>query len=80
MISPWRKSSRSMNNGNCAEVGVTGYRKSSHSVSGNCAEVGADGVVVGVRDTKDPDGTELLINGVSWGKFLVKIRESAGPP
>jgi hypothetical protein len=56
-------------------VTVNGWRKSSHSFSnGNCAEVGQDGAVVGVRDSKDPDGTVLVFGPVAWVAFLEGLR------
>jgi hypothetical protein len=56
-------------------VTVNGWRKSSHSFSnGNCAEVGQDGAVVGVRDSKDPDGPVLVFGPVAWVAFLEGLR------
>jgi hypothetical protein len=58
-------------------VTVNGWRKSSHSFSnGNCAEVGQDGAVVGVRDSKDPDGTVLVFGPVAWVAFLEGLRSA----
>jgi hypothetical protein len=68
----WRKSSHSFSNGNCAEVAA--WRKSSHSTAGSCAEVGQDGAVVGVRDSKDPDGPVLVFGPVAWVAFLAGLR------
>ena len=71
-VTAWRKSSASMGNGACAEVGA--WRKSSHSGEESCAEVGQDGAVVGVRDSKDPDGPVLVFGPVAWAAFLEGLR------
>ena len=52
------------------------WRKSSHSAGGNCAEVGQDGAVVGVRDSKDPDGAVLVFGPVAWVAFLAGLRSA----
>jgi uncharacterized protein DUF397 len=75
-MSEWRKSSSSIGNGACLEVGA--WRKSSRSAAGNCveaaswrksqrsthngacAEVGAGAGVVGVRDTKNNGSGPVL--------------------
>jgi Domain of unknown function (DUF397) len=72
-VNGWRKSSHSFANGNCAEVAA--WRKSSAShANGSCAEVGQDGAVVGVRDSKDPDGPVLVFGPVAWVAFLAGLR------
>ncbi|MEU7582621.1 DUF397 domain-containing protein [Streptomyces sp. NPDC041068] len=80
----WRKSSYSNGEGgNCVEVahdfvGAARWRKSSHS-SGDggedCVEVG-EGVpgVVPVRDSKDPQGTALVIRAAAWSAFVAHIK------
>ena len=76
VTSSWRKTRRSMNNGNCAEVG---YRKSSASYSsGGCVEVGA-GTEILVRDTKQdgqPDRTVLAFSAGAWRAFTRLLRDS----
>lgn len=72
-VAAWRKSTASVADGHCAEVGA--WRKSSRShANGNCAEVGQDGAVVGVRDSKDPDGPVLVFGPVAWVAFLEGLR------
>lgn len=55
MITNWRKSSRSMDKGDCVEVG--GQR------------IGAT-TVVGVRDTKARGAGQLGFSGQAWSQFL----------
>ena len=72
----WRKSSHSFANGNCAEVAA--WRKSTASAGeGECAEVGQDGAVVGVRDSKDPDGAVLVFGPAAWQTFTLQIKQRA---
>lgn len=61
---PWRKSSYSMANGNCAEVGVL-------------ASDSAPGYVIGVRDSKDPGGPVLRFSEADWAEFVASVK--AGP-
>ena len=53
------------------------WRKSSRSNNGgNCVEV-ADNLssVVGVRDSKNPDGPALVLTRDRWHTFLGRIKE-----
>jgi Domain of unknown function (DUF397) len=51
------------------------WRKSSHSGSeGNCVEVAFTPDVVGVRDSKNPDGPVLIFTSAQWRTFLVGVR------
>jgi Domain of unknown function (DUF397) len=67
----WVKSSASYANGDCVEVA---WVKSSASQSGNSAEVGAleDGMI-GIRDSKDPDGPVLRFTTGEWNAFLAGV-------
>ena len=72
-VAAWRKSTASAGEGECMEVAA--WRKSSHSThNGACAEVGQDGTVVGVRDSKDPDGAVLVFGPAAWTAFLAGLR------
>jgi hypothetical protein len=52
------------------------WRKSTRSGSGggNCVEV-ADNLpgLVGVRDSKDPDGPALIFGPASWRAFVAEV-------
>ncbi len=52
------------------------WRKSSRSngSGGNCVEVAAVADVVGVRDSKDPDGPVLTFAAAQWRSFLAAVR------
>ncbi|HEX5494467.1 MAG TPA: DUF397 domain-containing protein [Mycobacteriales bacterium] len=61
-------------------VHVTGWRRSSYSVSGggNCVEVGvvADGTgQVAVRDSKNRTGAVLVYGEAQWQAFVTAVRE-----
>jgi hypothetical protein len=71
----WVKSSYSFANGNCVEA-AGNWRKSSRSKESNCAEVGQDGAVVGVRDSRDPDGPVLVFGPTVWVAFLAGLRSA----
>ncbi|SDX20030.1 protein of unknown function [Saccharopolyspora shandongensis] len=70
----WRKSSYSgSNGGQCIEVA---WRKSSRSGSNGaaCVEVAVQSAVVGVRDSKDPDGPVLVFDSGSFARFLGTLK------
>ncbi|MFJ9808147.1 DUF397 domain-containing protein [Streptomyces sp. NPDC101158] len=68
----WFKSSHSdSEGGNCIEVAYD-WRKSSYSSSegGNCIEVAAHPTTVHIRDSKNPDGSELAVTPSAWAVFV----------
>ncbi|GIG90967.1 DUF397 domain-containing protein [Plantactinospora endophytica] len=74
----WRKSSRS-GEGNCVEVASASWRKSSRSGQGDCVEVAGDlGGVIGVRDSKEPDGPVLTFTPPAWRTFLTALPRADG--
>lgn len=71
----WQRSSRSGDAGNCVEVAFASWRKSSRSgTQSNCVEVASTVDVVGIRDSKDPDGAVLVVPRTAWGTFLPALR------
>lgn len=74
----WRKSSHSGNGGQCVEVGVSTpvpWRKGSHSTNGGqCIEAAEMDGVVGVRDSKDPDGPVLVLAPRAWASLLAAVK------
>ncbi|HSL09600.1 MAG TPA: DUF397 domain-containing protein [Pseudonocardiaceae bacterium] len=64
----WQKSSYSVNNGGCVEVG---WRTSSYSgTNGDCVQVAPAPDRVLVRDSKDPEGPALAVPTTAWRTFL----------
>ena len=53
----------------------TSWRKSSYSGNGggNCVEVASRGGVL-VRDSKDRDGTRVMVTAAGWRAFVGRIR------
>lgn len=59
---------------NTSDVDSFTWHKSSYSSdTANCVEVAHDGPVVGVRDSKDPDGGFLAVPADRWRTFLRSI-------
>ena len=52
------------------------WRKSSYSSqSGNCVEVARNlPGQIAVRDSKEPDGTKLVVSRETWRAFLLALR------
>jgi Domain of unknown function (DUF397) len=52
------------------------WQKSSYSgQSGNCIEVARNlPTVVAIRDSKSPDGPNLLVSPKTWQAFLLSLR------
>ena len=74
--SAWRKSSYSGQQGNCVEVAQAAWRKSSHSgPEQNCVEVAdRQSALIGVRDSKDPDGPALVFASPVWRGFMAAVK------
>ncbi|MGP4027005.1 DUF397 domain-containing protein [Actinomadura sp. 3N407] len=73
-----RMSSHGYHGGECVELAGQ-WRKSSHSghSGGECVEVADLTSVVGVRDSKDPDGPKLTFSVAAWSAFTREIKGSA---
>jgi hypothetical protein len=52
------------------------WRTSTKSAGGNCVEVAPHNHHVHVRDSKDPDGPMLTVDGAAWRAFLASIKET----
>ena len=53
------------------------WQKSSYSSQdGNCVEVARNlpRLLVAVRDSKEPDGTRLVVSMSAWQVFMTKVR------
>ena len=74
----WRKSSYSASNGgNCVEVAEV-WRKSSYSNTSDYVEVARTlPAAVAVRDSKDPDGPNLIFTVADWTAFTAAVRTGA---
>jgi hypothetical protein len=77
-VTHWRKSSHSSGGeGQCVEVAAL-WRKSSHSggEGQECVEVAAlpAGRMIGMRDSKDPDGPVLSFTPAEWGLFIGDVK------
>ncbi|RZS37144.1 uncharacterized protein DUF397 [Herbihabitans rhizosphaerae] len=73
----WRTSSYSGDSGNCVEVAFTpaAWRTSSFSTnSGDCVEVAVAGGAVGLRDSKHPVGTPLVVTAGSFAGLVDAVR------
>jgi hypothetical protein len=51
-----------------------GWFKSSYSNAGGCVEVNRLGILVLLRDSKDPDGPTLRFTREEWSAFLAGVR------
>ncbi|MGW0248003.1 DUF397 domain-containing protein [Nocardia goodfellowii] len=58
------------------ELAQANWFKSSHSGGQtDCVEVAfLPGVAVGVRDSKNPSGSALILTGSQWDAFIAHIR------
>ncbi|GAA0514990.1 uncharacterized protein DUF397 [Saccharopolyspora erythraea NRRL 2338] len=54
-----------------------GWKKSSRSTDLNCVEVAFAGPVVGVRDSKRPEGGVLAFSPARWADFVRSLRRPA---
>ncbi|WP_353070623.1 DUF397 domain-containing protein [Actinomadura opuntiae] len=58
------------------------WRKSSHSDhhGGACVEVASVALLVGVRDSRDPDGPRLFFPADEWRTFVRRVRAGDHAP
>lgn len=74
----WRKASYSGDNGGgCVEVGA--WRKASYSGGngGECIEVAStSNALVAVRDSKDPNGSQLAFFPSAWQSFIERVAKN----
>lgn len=51
------------------------WRKSSYSGGGNnCVEVASDAATVAIRDSKNPEGGQLVFGASAWTAFTTAIK------
>lgn len=72
----WSKSSYSLSNGHCVEIGIEDldFFKSNYSIGGDCVEVADAKDVVFVRDTKNRDQGMLELSKESFNNFIKAIK------
>nr|WP_254716749.1 DUF397 domain-containing protein [Actinomadura sp. WMMB 499] len=57
------------------------WRKSSHSghEGGDCVEIADLTPVIGIRDSKNPDGAKLALDRVAWRALVREIKADGRP-
>jgi hypothetical protein len=70
----WRKSSFSGEDANCVEVAFGAWRKSSFTADSNCVEIAHGAGVAAIRDSKNPDGSYLVVGTDSFRALVAKHR------
>jgi hypothetical protein len=62
-----------------ADLSRAEWRKSSYSSqSGNCVEVATNMPgIIAVRDSKNPDGSVLIVSEDEWARFIIHLRATA---
>lgn len=58
----------------------TNWHKSIHSDDGGCVEIACTDDVVGVRDSKNPDGPNLAFNKREWDAFTKGVFDGTLTP
>jgi hypothetical protein len=76
----WRKSSCSGANANCVEVAAVWRTSTRSGVNSNCVEVAPGVGEVAVRDSKNPTGHVLILNGAQWTTFLDALKNGTFNP
>jgi hypothetical protein len=67
----WRKATASNYNGSCVEVSLPQWRKATASGAADCVEFAMlPDSMIGLRDSKDPDGPVLAFTRNEWLAFL----------
>jgi hypothetical protein len=56
------------------------WHKSNHSDDGGCVELAHADDMIGVRDSKNPDGPALVFNRREWDAFVAGIRDGSLTP
>jgi hypothetical protein len=62
------------------EPEFTNWHKSEHSDDGGCVEIAYTDGVIGVRDSKNPDGPTLTFNQHEWTAFTTGILDGSLTP
>ena len=62
------------------DFGDARWRKSSYSAIGNCVEVSRSGGLVRLRDTKDREGTIVVVSAVTFSGFLASLKAGEFDP
>jgi hypothetical protein len=53
------------------------WRKSSRSATqGQCVEIAQTPTATGIRDSKNPTGTYLILTPIQWAGFLTRVKSS----
>lgn len=64
-----------MEDSKLSEAQPTGWTKSRRCETSSCVEAKREGNVVVVRDSKDPNGPELLFTEEEWIAFVGGVRD-----
>ena len=58
---------------------MAAWRRSARCNGGACVEVGQGQAVIGIRDTKAPDGPVLTFDARAWERFTASLKADLLP-